>query len=206
MNRLVTLLCVLIIGTFAFADGTGSADIDGTSGNATTEVTLDLSPSTGDSNVIIGFTTDVLTNSFDIDSDMPNAARAFPMTLTEDGKVEMSDQLFVFWQIASGSPLDITLSAGAPMSNGSNGNLDWKTEWRSKVESTEAEEQKSTGKSSATDSGEYNVDASVYDRDKALTYGDAGYAELTIVTDDIMDKAPGTYTGTLTLKVTSDGV
>lgn len=206
MNRLVTLLCVLIIGTFAFADGTGSADIDGTSGNATTEVTLDLSPSTGDSNVIIGFTTDVLTDAFDIDSDMPNAARAFPMTLTEDGKVKMSDQLFVFWQIASGSPLDITLSAGAPMSNGSGGNLDWKTEWTSKVESTDSGVRTSTGKSSATDSGEYNLDASVYDRDKALTYGDAGYAELTIVTDDIMEKAPGTYTGTLTLKVTSDGV
>lgn len=206
MNRLVTLLCVLIIGTFAFADGTGSADIDGTSGNATTEVTLDLSPSTGDSNVIIGFTTDVLTNSFDIDSDTPNAAATFPLTLTEEGAVEMSEQLFVFWQIASGSPLDITLSAGAPMSNGSNGNLDWKTTWTSKVESTDSGVRTSTGKSSTTDSGEYNVDASVYDRDKALTYGDAGYAELTIVTDDIMEKAPGTYTGTLTLKVTSGGV
>ena len=206
MNRLVTLLCVLIIGTFAFAVGTGSADLDSPSGNATTDVTLDLSSSTGKTNIIIGFTTDVLTDAFDIDSDTPNAATTFPLTLTEEGAVEMSDQLFVFWQIASGSPLDITLSAGAPMNNGSGGNLDWKTEWTSKVESTDSGVRTSTGKSSAADSGEYNVDASVYDRDKALTYGDAGYAELTIVTDDIMEKAPGTYTGTLTLKVTSDGV
>lgn len=206
MNRLVTLLCVLIIGTFAFADGTGSADLDRPSGNATTDVTLDLSSSTGKTNIIIGFTTDVLTDAFDIDSAKPNPATTFPLTLTEEGAVEMSNQLFVFWQIASGSPLDITLSANAAMSNGSSGSLDWKTTWKSKVEGTEGEEDKSTGKSSKTDSGEYAKDEIVYDRKNAATYGDAGYAELTIVTDDIMEKAPGSYTGTLTLKVTSDGV
>lgn len=208
---IVILLSILLIvpGLFAVGTGVGENESQGTFDGvqATTEVTLNVGGGETSSNKVkVGFTTDALSGSFSNETEV-NPATTFALSLNDQGQGVHSTEtpnLYAFWQITSGSPLEIKLYANAqmqiPEADADNEKLDWQATWTSEV---------AGGSGSAQDTGSLesghtygsNDSGIVFDRTTVTTVGDAGYVPITLKTASVNDKAPGSYSGTLTLVV-----
>ena len=122
MKRCIVILLSLLLiipGLFAVGTGVGENESQGTIDGvqATTEVTLNVGGGEASSNKVkVGFTTDALSGSFSNKTEV-DPATTFTLSLNEQGQgvhSETTPNLYAFWQIASGSPLEIKLYANKP--------------------------------------------------------------------------------------------
>ena len=212
MKRCIVILLSLLLiipGLFAVGTGVGENESQGTIDGvqATTEVTLNVGGGEASSNKVkVGFTTDALSGSFSNKTEV-DPATTFTLSLNEQGPgvhSETTPNLYAFWQITSGSPLEIKLYANDKMqisgADADNEKLDWQATWTSEVAGGTGESQVTGSLESGHTYGDTDSKI-VFDRSSVTTVGDAGYVPITLMTASVLDKAPGAYSGTLTLVV-----
>lgn len=178
--------------------------VDPAGDSATMEVSFNLSGSGDGSDtnesVRIGFSENAVTSLDDVAEGQANAVLS-----NQDGAGKLSEDRFIFWQISSAKPMEISLSWPAEMSGTSdptNNKLGWTI--TTSLPSNGAENGKKIGdENNSAESGASNS-AVVLNRSKegdGFKYGTVGSQQLTIVTDPLDTAEIDNYTATLTLSV-----
>lgn len=197
---------VFVIITALVLQGLFAETISSLGGETTTEVTFNLKDGEGGLNHIKIDFTEVDPTSYINDFAQTNLTSSDGITLTLDptstfGDMAEDQNLYVYWQIVSGSPLKIELS-GEKMTGTTPANtLDWKTSWKSKTSSGDGGE-KVLGASGNSPSGADYAAKPVYEKSATDAVRQSGYVTLDIETAHITQVAPDTYSATLTLTVT----
>lgn len=198
----VIITALVLQGLFA----TAIDSLDGSPKTTTTEVTFNLKDGEGGLNHIKIDFTEVDPTSYINDFAQTNLTSSDGITLTLDptstfGDMAEDQNLYVYWQIVSGSPLKIELSGEKMTGTTPTNTLDWKTSWTSKTSSGDGEG-KVLGASGDSPSGADYAAELVYEKSAPDAVRQSGYVTLDIETAHITQVAPDTYSATLTLTVT----
>ena len=210
MKKSFWISVVLVLGMSMLMASPGvwqSSSTDGvdTAGDsATMEVSFNLSGSGGGSDtnesVRIGFSKNVVTSLADVAEGQVDA-----VLTNQDGAGKLSEDRFIFWQISSAKPMEISLSWPAEMS-GTSDPTDNKLGWTitTSLPSNDAVNgEKIDSEDNSAESGASNY-AVVLNRNsdgEGFKYGTVGSQQLTIVTDPLDTADIDNYTATLTLSV-----
>ena len=174
-------------------------------------VTFNLGEGEGsESSWRIGITTDVTNLASEEITDIDSIA----LTLQDDNTGKPTGKIYVYWIVKGGQKLKVSLKAdGGPLKDDANTDtIDWSTTWTSTGDSTSSTNSGQAQSLGGIPSGEetvagekYQNEQIVFDRSVPKTSVETGSAELTIVTDDVTDKAPVSYSSQLTLVVSPVG-
>lgn len=193
-KKFLFISLILLFSGFIFAaDPNGISNAKDT--DATTNVVLNLSGSGDgiDESFNFGFASSIPDGEFKVTSNPINAVTSVDLKINKtdtDVTAKNTDsKLYFFYQIISGNKYKITLSA-SPMENGDNPALEYT------VTGTDVSVEGKTGGQTK----EFSHDPT----DVGATVSSAKAIELTVETDDITNLVPGTYTGTITVKITAD--
>ena len=158
----------------------------------------------------IGITTDVTNLKSEQITDIDSIA----LTLQDNNTGKPTGKIYVYWIVKGGQKLKVSLKAdGGPLKDDVNTNtIDWSTTWTSTGDSASSTNQGQAQSLGGIPSGEdaiasekYSAEQIVFDRSVPQTSVETGSAELTIVTEDVTDKAPVSYSSQLTLVVSPVG-
>ena len=210
MKKSFWITVVLVLGMSVLMASPGvwqSSSTDGvdTAGDsATMEVSFNLSGSGDGSDtnesVRIGFSKNVVTSLDDVAEGQANA-----VLTNQDGAGKLSEDRFIFWQISSAKPMEISLSWPAEMSGISdptNNKLGWTI--TTSLPSNGAENGEKIGDENNSAKTGASNSAVVLNRSNegdGFKYGTVGSQQLTIVTDPLDSADIDNYTATLTLSV-----
>ncbi len=197
---------VFVIITALVLQGLFAETISSLDGETTTEVTFNLKDGEGGLNHIKIDFTEVDPTSYINDFAQTNLTSSDGITLTLDptstfGDMAEDQNLYVYWQIVSGSPLKIELSGEKMTGTTPTNTLDWETSWKSKTSSGDGGG-KVLGASGDSPSGADYAAELVYEKSATDAVRQSGYVTLDIKTAHITQVAPDTYSATLTLTVT----
>lgn len=158
----------------------------------------------------IGITTDV-TN---LESEQITDINSIALALQDDNTGKPAGKIYIYWIVKGGQKLKVSLKAdGGPLEDqAKTDTIDWSTTWTSTGDSVSSANPGQAQSLGGIPSGEETVAAEkyeneqiVFDRSVPKTSVETGSAELTIVTDDVTDKAPVSYSSQLTLVVSPVG-
>ena len=174
-------------------------------------VTFNLGDGEGsESSWRIGITTDVTNLKNEQITDIDSIALA----LQDDNTGKPTGKIYVYWIVKGGQKLKVSLKAdGGPLEDqAKTDTIDWSTTWTSTGDSTSSTNQGLQQSLGGIPAGEeviaeekYTTERIVFDRSVPKTSVETGSAEITIVTDDVTDKAPVSYSAQLTLVVSPVG-
>lgn len=217
MKKLLLALLIIFISVSVFAEGgvieSGSLNsAEGSVTNVNAKITYSIS-TTGDSAVNsykIGF----CTNEIDSLEDTPVEAAGNYTLKVADGEFagKLTDDVYVFWQIASTIKCDITLTPSA-MSGAADGNEDklhitFKTTNVGTPAGATAYGETNTKTESTSEAGS-SLTKTILTFTPAITGDGAnnnqavGSQKIEITTDNLSGLTPDSYSGTLTLNITA---
>ena len=205
MKKILILMLIGLLAAPLFAEGEGkfasTERLTGTN-NATLNVTLDLSDSQeeGDDplySVEVGFSSGADLSSFNTANyaankyTAPSQKDSISLTLGES-TAKGPEDLYVYWIIKSAQGITIDLAMPSALKTADEKSIDWTASWGTEPVTTIG------GASKYNETG-----AEILDRTTVDAYGDVGAEKISIETGNILEAAPGTYTGTLKLIITA---
>ena len=205
MKKILILMLIGLLAAPLFAVGEGKFEstdrLTGTK-NATLNVTLDLSDSQeeGDDplySVEVGFSSGADLSSFNTENyaankyTAPSQVDSISLTLGES-TAKGPEDLYVYWIIKSAQGITIDLAMPSALKTADEKSIDWTASWGTEPVTTIG------GASKYNETG-----AEILDRTTVDAYGDVGAEKISIETGNILEAAPGTYTGTLKLIITA---
>ena len=203
---LLVSICMLIALFSMNADPVISGDgqlADKTAKDIT--VTFNLGEGEGsESSWKIGLTSDVSTLNAETVTDLTSVV----LGLQDDNTGKPDGNVYLYWIIKGGQKLKIALNAEGALSDGSGHTIDWTTSWTSVGDDTSSSNSgsaQSLGGIPVQDTPvteeAYKTEKPVFDRTVPTKSVEIGNAQLTIVTENVEEKFPASYSSKLTVSV-----
>ena len=205
MKRMVTLF-VLILSVLGCISAASWASLEKgeEKDNANVPMSLDLTVSGSFNSVLVGFSDSAVT-SF---QDVVTGIDSYDLEIGEDGRAEGSG-LYVFYQIFSAQPLDVTLYAGTPLRSDTNAVIYYDVVGNFVKDGSSVvfiDGVSEDGGVNSIPQGFGDVAEGVYvyrHRPDVKSMGAIGSYQLTVTTEDVMDKEINRYYSNLTVRVDS---
>lgn len=172
----------------------------------TIDVTFDLGDGEdSESSWKIGLTSDVSTLKEENVTDLTSVV----LGLQDDNTGKPDGNVYLYWIIKGGQKLKIALNAEGALSGGSGKTIDWTTSWTSVGDSTSSSNSGSVQSLGGIPSQDtpviekeaYTAKKIVFDRTVPTKSVEIGNAALTIVTENVEEKFPASYSSNLTVSV-----
>lgn len=208
---IITIIGLCMIPLFAEVSADGDKLGSGENGTATVDIKFDLT-SDENSKWQIGFTDNI--DGLDNNTVTPLSSGEVELSINGKQGTLGEKKLYVYWIIAGGQPLKITLGAKGPLtgtyqqdagSQSSTEYMNWKVEWTPLASGKEASSGKTVlGTTNSYNSGQIGVDYTakpVFTREVLDSSREVGSAQLDIETQNIDDVKPVSYGSTLTLTI-----
>lgn len=200
---LVMTLGLLSLGLFAESQVSGTT-LDSI-GNAELPMLLDLSDGDGATKSYeFGFSATEVAESTDKNNATPITSLNFSMDTTSTGIKTAKATCYMYWKIYDADLVSVYLKGDSaltftPVSGGGNSTIDWVATWKSKtLPATGATE---TAVDQNIQKDDYTSQVLIYQRESGAKVGNIGSTLLTVVTEPILNKAPGQYKANLTMKI-----
>ena len=210
MKKLVIILTILsafLFPVFAITSDEGTK-LDGPK-TADVEIRFDLTADGENSTWTIGFTDDIsnLENNNTVE---PLQTDSVPLSLEGTRGTLGENNLYVYWIITGGQPLNITLSADKALNDVASNFMNWKIEWDSSESGSEDKTRQTLGTEDVYDEEKqagvnYSNPLPVFSRSVPSGSFESGYADLTITTQDISTVDPANYAAKLILTISPAG-
>lgn len=171
----------------------------------TIDVTFDLGDGEdSESSWKIGLTSDVSTLEEENVTDLTSVV----LGLQDDNTGKPDGNVYLYWIIKGGQKLKIALNAVGALSGGSGNTIDWTTSWTSVGDATSSSNSGSPQSLGGIPSQDtpvieeaYTKEKIVFDRTVPTKSVEIGNAALTIVTENVEEKFPASYSSELTVSV-----
>ena len=196
------LMALFSMNAVPLISGSGNlADKD----TKTIDVTFDLGDGEdSESSWKIGLTSDVSTLEEENVTDLTSVV----LGLQDDNTGKPDGNVYLYWIIKGGQKLKIALNAVGALSGGSGNTIDWRTSWTSVGDATSSSNSGSPQSLGGIPSQDtpvieeaYTTEKIVFDRTVPTKSVEIGNAALTIVTENVEEKFPASYSSKLTVFV-----
>ena len=209
MKKLVIILTILsafLIPVFAITSDEGTK-LDGPK-TADVEIRFDLTADGENSTWTIGFTDDI-SNLEKNNTVEPLQTGSVPLSLEGTRGTLGENNLYVYWIITGGQPLNITLSADKALNDVASNYMNWEIGWNSSESGSEEKPRQTLGTQSEYTENQEGVNYShplpVFSRSVPSGSFESGSAELSIKTQDISGVTPSSYAANLILTISPAG-